>query len=409
MISKNSSFLQVGIFISAMILLLACQNLSNFPTPVPRQKSQGNHISNLRLIGTKLYFGAGYCLYQLDVQTQALQEIICTSDWTFNKPNLQADRIYTSVHTYPDGKEVFSTIDMTSQSIVWDYEIRSRYGHWRYLNDYTSLVDNHILLVNRDGIYGFNINSGELVWSSDHNWMSSNTPLLSNGNLLLFVQDRLKEHNDYEKNGSILAIDPTADNAQEFTNLLPDFHFEQIFYLDNDQLVGLAYKQKGEHHYIVALNLQHPNEIQWSSELLFSRGEVSQVVRLDDTLVIEYRSKFYAFDINTGQRLWFTNPEKASISGQEAQRAFVLQATDASVDPPELAIIGLDVDTGDLVWEHPLEKTANNVYPLTTDDTVFVGNKNRIEALDVTNGNLLWMVEVDSKYEFYEPRYPGLR
>ena len=72
------------------ILVLGCT------TAPPRVSQTVHHISQLALHEEQLFFGAGYCLYRLDVESRELDAILCTEDWTFQRPAVDGECAYAA-------------------------------------------------------------------------------------------------------------------------------------------------------------------------------------------------------------------------------------------------------------------------------------------------------------------------
>lgn len=75
-------------------------------------------------------------------------------------------------------------------------------------------------------------------------------------------------------------------------------------------------------------------------------------------------------------------------------------------DATVVSIYALDVASGAMIWKYPLQSGSGYTLPLIAEDVVYVGNKDSIDALDMKTGELLWQVEVDSEYEYYEEQFP---
>ena len=157
--------------LSVLILVLSISGCSVlFPEP---QIITIRHVSNLTLHNSFLYFGAGYCLYELNVRNQDLREILCEDEWLFQRPAIDETRAYAQVMNSITGKRYFVAVELQSGALVWQVQEKSRQPYFPGLRQDTFLMGNMVVTARRDGIDVFGVDTGKRIWDLSDNYMDA--------------------------------------------------------------------------------------------------------------------------------------------------------------------------------------------------------------------------------------------
>ena len=148
-----------------LTIFVGCLPKSDVPT---KPKINGYHTSQITVADDTLYFGAGYCLYSLDLTTRVLDEIICTSDWLFQQLTINGQYAYTQILVAPGLGPVYVALNLSTGDIVWAKEPTTGYAQ---STDKISVMNDIVYITQTDRIVARDSKTGEIIWQTDHNWM----------------------------------------------------------------------------------------------------------------------------------------------------------------------------------------------------------------------------------------------
>lgn len=389
MIDRQRTLCIVCIMTSLCFWTTACE-VSTLSFPQDSAWKEGDHISGLSLQDSYLYFGAGYCLYRLNINNQVLDRLACPDERLVFRPIYDGTYIYSSL----DFLQVIA-FNMSSGQIVWKFDSPGddvyayRYG----LKDHTTLVNGRLYAVGHDWLYALDAQTGKSLWGKRNNYMDDYIPFLIYNDLLWYP---IHKTTDSADNGMLVAVDLVDGRVKERINVQP--RFRQLLSIDSSGIYGLDYGSTGT--VCFAVDHQNPHAVTWSQSLPLR--QVDQVIRYRDLLVLAHTDQayVYALDVKTGYKQWSFDGTKASATKPTPSEAdvlvFVLKNT----------LYALDAQTGGMVWQYNLQSFVKGDrrqrLPLIDQGVVYLGNKDAIEALDLSTGNMLWQVEVDSKYRWYD-------
>jgi outer membrane protein assembly factor BamB len=361
----------------------------------------GHHISTFSLDGSNLYFGAGYCLYRLVITNKEVRPVICTKDWTFQRPAVEGHQLYAHTIASPKAGLSFMAVDSLTSEVTWRSQTKTGEAAFRSVRDNIFVINERIYTAEREKVYVLDPESGEMIWKSNFNWMNSANPFLIHNNLLWYPV--AQDNND---DGKLIAIDLTTGEVQQSVDLRPDAYFDQLVYIDDEWIFGLDSRlelEKDNHNHIFAVARIDLDQLVWYSENLIGLFGTGQVLRNDRSLIVSEGNKFiYALDINSGQVKWSFSPTNDPSSIIESNA----NSNQIAVFKLGKTLYGIDTEFGDLIWIYQLhqqnqyEPSTGTPLPLITKDVVYVGNVDTIDALEKQTGQLLWQVKVDSEYEY---------
>ncbi|MCP4604338.1 MAG: PQQ-binding-like beta-propeller repeat protein [Proteobacteria bacterium] len=389
------------------LLTMAC-NLAPPPAPV-----MGSHTSALTLYGKDLYFGAGYCLYRLDTENQVLGEIICVENWTFQRPAIDGKRAYVQVLTSPEEGRFFVAVDLESGTVVWRVDETMYAGADRYAKQYISLINDQVVTLRDRGVDVFDTETGTRIWYDEG--PPAQQFQFYDGLLWQPVyRDDYQEKNQHY--WEIVGVETETGIVQQTIKLLPYWCFtcfEQLLYIDYEMIVGVDYYYRSnDPQDTQVFKISHTQGITvtwgdtvWMTDLDLDSA-ISQSVIYDDLLVVAGYDKVYAVDLNTGEVEWSFHTEAAKDATNDVEHILPFFLRD--FEKPTL--YGLDANSGAMIWQYRVSGnhgmydgygSSPVVLPVLNDGTVYIANKNTIDALDLNTGELQWQVEIDSDYEYY--------
>jgi outer membrane protein assembly factor BamB len=375
--------------ITLVICLLTSSCYSSNSTPSSEQgygqRQTGNHISGFFLSKQNLYFGAGHCLYRLNVQDQDLHQLNCRADRLFHRPVSDGSYIYIPL-------EIPQVVALDAQTgdILWEFE-QSSGGEGGFfqigLKDHTALIDSSLYTVGRTWLYALEAKTGETIWKKENNYFNAYTPFLIHSNLLWYPVLA------GEDKGSLIAASP--DTGEEVERIKVSLDFDQLLAVDDKRVYGLGHKLD----FIFAVDRYRLSEIAWQQE--FSLYDVDQIMVLGNLLVLGnmQAGEVYAFNAETGEQVWaFQTPSTTTETlGGSIQDILIFTLKDT--------LYALDANSGKAIWQYSLkpypDQGRRRPSPYRNQNIIYIGNRDTVDALDLETGKLLWKVEVDSDYIWY--------
>lgn len=388
-----SKLIVVGLFV---LLGTSCA-LSEMATITARTRIVGHHISRMSLYEGDLYFGAGYCLYRLRPQGRVLEQILCTQDWIFQRPAINGHRGYAQVVTSPEGRQFFVAIDLSTGTAAWRVDESENGPYLGWMKDNVVLVDDRVITAQGDRfsseqrICAFDVRTGRRVWRTSRSHMERADPWLLHDDLIWYVIDK---EGTTTRDGTLVAVDVVMGRIRERLDLRSEFMFDQLLHIDEDKVFGVG-TSSASVRYVVAVD-RAASQVIWAKPLTFP-GNVSQATLYDGLLAYEGNGLVYALDQATGQTVWQYDPSIGQAT-TDSPGHIVLYVLGAMVDGDWVyGLHALDSASGGMVWSYFVYDYTE---PIVLDNTVYVGNRYSIDALDLRTGHVLWQVDVDSRYEY---------
>jgi len=384
--------------ISLILLALVVVVIISFPQAYLcafYTKRTSSYISELTLNGQGIYFGAGHCLYSLDTRDHALHELQCEKGSTFGQPAVGEGRAYAQVGQF------LVAVDLSNHEIVWRVDQSGEPGY-EYDSEQlhhpgaTLLAEDIVITRRRWGLQFYNAQTGNLLWRTEPNRMQDYTYVLDDKTVWYIVNSTIDELDSGSLKG--LAIDTGALNS--ILDLRPAVRFDELLAI-NDQWIWGA-MDKGENpRYIFAINRQQIDQVQWFSETHFqwtSHPVIYNnlfIIRVDDSMV-------YALDVNTGQVVWLFVSGANHTTLRDVTQIVPFRLCERHDRIHNCRLYALDAATGSAAWEYYLNAEVYGLTePVVSGTTVYIGNRDSIDVIDLETGGLLQKIKVNSVYEFY--------
>ncbi|MBN1878419.1 MAG: PQQ-binding-like beta-propeller repeat protein [Anaerolineae bacterium] len=367
-----------GILLGCGVPLMVVRLLS------PPEIGTSQHMSELTLEAPYLYFGAGYCLYRLQLPDQHLEAILCTADWTFEKPVISGQRAYVQVARYPRRGEYFVAIDLAAGTKRRQITEARFDAYFTGLKKHIRLVGDKVVTARRRGIYVYDGLTGRPVWHTRPVWPDI-LPYVIYDDWLWYVTD---EH-------TIVALDVNTGQQQQTLDLSPNVLFEQVLYVDEHWLVGRD-KQK-----LLAFKRDQLEMAAWSTVLDIRGGVSMPPVLRKNLLLLDDFNATYALDITTGEVVWQFTPSdiSRSVATYRQNDIVLFRLVEYDDDCSSSGWYALELTSGAKLWEYAVR--GGSVNAIVYEGVVYIAHQSAIDALDLATGTLLWQVEVDSTYKFY--------
>ena len=146
-----------------------------------------HHISSPYVYADQLYFGAGKCLYQLNIDGTELRKIVCKNG-LFGSPVVAAQYAYAQL-----GSSLVA-VDLTTAKIDW--RAQAPFGSRSdALADPVFLVNDTVITLRRSGISVYDVQSGKTIWHYKNWWVH---PVWVYNDQLWYIADPAKDWNTWE-------------------------------------------------------------------------------------------------------------------------------------------------------------------------------------------------------------------
>lgn len=383
--------------ISSLILTIfsGCISLLNAP---PKSKTSSHHISRLTVTDGFLYFGAGYCFYQLDITTQTLNEIICTPDWLFQQPTIYGQHAYSQVRVAPGLGAIYVAVNLSSGDVLWSQRRTSGYVP---PTDKLYVANDIVYTTQKEGIVARDAETGEVIWQTNHNWMlDAGVP---EGGLIWYPISREKTASnsfstpENNANGALVGIDSAHGKIQKIINLLPEARFSELLYIDNQRVIGLDRRNACK---IFSINRRDIDQIEWEYKLPRCYGYTIFPTIHEDLFIFETSEEVLALNLSTGQEVWSISLLDIELF-QPKDTTVVLPFCGIKQVPgwnPEYTLYGVDVINGLPIWTYQLNQCLE---PIVVSETIYISNQESIDTLDLKTGQLLWQTKIETSFEFF--------
>lgn len=357
------------------------------------EKRTGYYISELTFSGTDLYFGAGNCLYSLDVVTQDVEQLKCIRRGRvgFARPAVNGEFVYGLSDV--DALSLVA-IDLSARKQAWSVDLSEASAYGPFSETSVFFKEGKVLLMGGMGLCVYDAKSGDLIQCTEARCISIRPEQAYFGERQFICLD---------KAGDIGELDINTGVLQKSIEFGAAVRLDALLYVDDSWILGTAEDSESYPYreHIVAIDRLHPQQVAWMSEVDFSEYVFN--LRVSDGRLIFCADFYvaYALDMNTGQMLWKNS--SASVAEEASADTEIMAFT---VREGENSLVtALDAISGDTLWKYELVSGGRGLSDsLVNEGVVYVGNQRTIDALDLQTGALLWQVEVDSAYEFYVDR-----
>lgn len=209
------------------LLLAASGCFFNFPRN--REIRESKHISNLVVYDDHIYFGAGYCLYHLNLLAPSIETIFTTDRVLVEQPIIADGVAYFGGSSYVDQKgndgenQGFFAVDLQSRKVQWKFPLGV--GGYGTYGTFPVLVGERILVCARQHLHCLDRENGRELWKVD-NWFGRdsdgvNIPYAYENHVYFKIKEEIftKSYNidgHWSKvaldNGKRVTVIPIADN-----------------------------------------------------------------------------------------------------------------------------------------------------------------------------------------------------
>jgi outer membrane protein assembly factor BamB len=385
-------FFMLGTLLLLFLFTIACQSSTV-------EYVEKHSFSNLESNDNKLWFGAGYKLYHVDLIQQTVTLIYDTGDVKIIFVRIDGDRLFFGGSS--EERNVVWSLDLESEKILWTHEFSRNRGFLVGSSglSVSPLITGELLLVGEiDRLYALDKGNGDLRWEIDNNYFYELAPILINDQLLYSI-DRPGDKTP-QANRMLAVVDPSSGKTIRtisqpgYLGGIPVDH-ENCFFIREDMAPDpKSISMSGAHRILLNCIDVSSGEIIWSVE-----GEDylrdSQIEFYDGLVIDVFYDEVVAIDEQTGSVLWrsegldkdyaaYKNPQVI-----EKQEWIALETTYAN------KIIFLELANGKLRSEE-LENLVSS--PIFIGQEAVYGTTNAIVRVDIVTGDVIWSIPVDSHY-----------
>lgn len=375
---------------AALSVVAGCW-LAYFFVEFPKQT--GHHISELTVNAASVYFGAGNCLYQFDTETGALDQLHCERSRTFGKPAVDEERIYAR------GGQYCTAVDLLTHEVVWRADQSDRYEatYDFHYPGATVLADNTVITAGRKGIQAYEAELGTPRWQTQPGGRLTRYTYTVSDGIVWYLWKRLDQANP----ASLRGLDAKTGKLYQSIDPQPTARFDELVTVDGQVVIG-AMDVIGRQKRIFAASPGQPQRVAWLTDI-DSWGQVSSSI-VEGDLVI-FRSPMdtvHALRMDSGLAAWsFTAGDSGNPCPSAKSKVLVFTLAQFGDGWEDYRLDALDAASGCLVWEHYLGEEGYGVTePVIVNNSVYIGNRDVLEVLDLETGRVLQRVEVDSTYQF---------
>ena len=172
------------------------------------------------------------------------------------------------------------------------------------------------------------------------------------------------------------------------------FEKENIIFFDNK---GAIVKFDKDSNLIWKKNYYSKQEKKVNPFLFFSRSK-------NILIVVDTASKYYALDVDSGNLIWshYNNAPFISDVKIDNEKIFVVDSNNV--------LKCFSLKDGSLLWEHKSDsstiKSSKKISIAISDNKVLFNNSiGDISAVDISNGNLIWITPTANKQNLIQPYF----
>jgi outer membrane protein assembly factor BamB len=351
-------------------------------------------FSNLVLDKDTLWFGAGYKLYQVDLNKQAASLVYDTKDVVISFVQLDGKELYFGGYQSLGRDGAVWSLDIDSKDVLWQQEFRGNWFEWGGIV-MPPLIDEEVIIVGSPTVmYGLDKAYGDTKWKIKNYWSREGeelTPILANGQLIHGNNSNLKQ--------AIVISDPSSGRTLRTISMPRNLGAVPVVYrncLYVKDYESYRRDDSGKLTWIGDLSLNcvdlDSGKINWSFQ---GNGvsDLSHVSFYNDLVLDVFANELFAIDDQSGALRW----QSPSLEAAARNPQIIKELNIIALEIPESEkIIFLDLATGELRDEALLNTLSSPVF--IGSDAIY-GTTNAIVRTDIRTGNIIWSIPVDSQYQ----------
>lgn len=344
---------------------------------------------------------SGELCEQVDIETF---ELVWSNRILPNQEVIGSDvnQVYENIFLHFGDLEQAATIyaqDILTGDRVWTYEYS---GFDTHNIDFNYLYQNILICVTRSRVFGFDLNNQEVVW--EYNLQAQflrDSGNITNDKFYLVVSENFDSSGGF--NESILEFDPFTGAVKEIVKYFPDAIGTKtisppVFWKDN--ILVYNFRPNSEQapelvqQYIIAYDFLNEVEL-WRTlvtDSYASNGLIPPIIN-NDVVITGGDYSIYAFDLNTGDKLW-----KTSVPG--LNQFAIWRTTNHLIHNNQLYVndigtnsLKLNIEDGSIIWHEDFYSsncTDNMLYYEKKDYLIFTSwAKGSVIVLNALTGELV--------------------
>ena len=204
----------------------------------------------------------------------------------------------------------------------------------------------------------------------------------------------------FDNKGSIIKFDKNSNlewrvniyNKKEI-KLKPTLNFA------NNEKILVVVDSLGKYY---AINIVNGNLI-WSKKNNAPFNSQVKILK-DKFFAVDYTDTLICFSVKNGKIIWKSTSETSLIKSKD--RLSIVVSENFAIYQNSLAdLVAVDTNSGDLIWQTPIEKNYlnQNIFTIKNSDIVlennsiyFSNNDNSFYCIDATNGVINWKQNINS-------------
>ena len=204
----------------------------------------------------------------------------------------------------------------------------------------------------------------------------------------------------FDNKGSIIKFDKNSNlewrvniyNKKEI-KLKPTLNFA------NNEKILVVVDSLGKYY---AINIVNGNLI-WSKKNNAPFNSQVKILK-DKFFAVDYTDTLICFSVKNGKIIWKSTSETSLIKSKD--RLSIVVSENFAIYQNSLAdLVAVDTNSGDLIWQTPIEKNYlnQNIFTIKNSDIVlennsiyFSNNDNSFYSIDATNGVINWKQNINS-------------
>jgi outer membrane protein assembly factor BamB len=382
---------------ASFLILFSIVSCSGNSTPIDVRG-----FSNLVLDNDMLWFGAGYKLYQIDLNQRIATPIYDTKDVVITFVEIAERRLFFGGYHSPTGNgSVIWSFDIDSKNITWSREVTDYWGRGRIF--VPPLIDKEMVIFGTKSVlYGIDKAHGDSKWKIKDNWFGTDlTPITANGQLFYEIDNKYFG-GDEILSGRVLAIADPHSGATIRTISMPGrlgatpiIHGDCLFVKDYEHY---RRDNAGKLQWVGELRLNcvdlSSGKIVWTFQ---GHGVAAQSkISFHNGLVFDvFANQLFAIDEQSGVLRW--QSPRLEYAAQNPQ--VIVESNIIALEIPRSnKVIFLDLTTGTLRNETLLNALSP---PVFVGREAIYGTTNAVVRVDVNTGHVIWSIPVDSRYQVF--------
>ena len=359
-------------------------------------------FSNLVLHKDTLWFGAGYRLYQVDLNQQIATLVYDTKDFVISFVQIDEKNLYFGGYQTPNSRDgAIWSLDLDNESIVWKQEFKGNWFSWGGIV-IPLLIDKEVVIVGtRTALHGIDKIDGDIRWKINVTWFGTDrdslVPILANGQLFYRVDE--VGGNGSNSNQEIVVAEPSSGKTLKTISVpgtpesVPAVYGNYMFVKDSQSYIR---DNEGNIQYSGELRLNcidlNSGKVIWTYQV--NGGSESSPIGLYKGLVLDvFRNQLFAIDAQLGALRWQSPEFEAAARNPQVIEELDIIALEI---PSSNKVVFVDSTNGELQ-----EKEFASVLssPVFIGRDMIYATTNALILVDIATGNTVWSIPVDSQYQ----------